>query len=146
MPTGKRKGNDSACDKDRLRLSVENEMRAAGAKVLAISSKKVRSPLMVQHKAYATLRKTGDKGFEGNVPIGLKIKGAKTEVASVQNHFKNNTGPLKLAVSPEIMSAALSRFGLKTFKEGQERAIHAILNGENAAVIFPTGGGVFTRF
>ncbi len=34
-----------------------------------------------------------------------------------------------------------SRFGLKSFRQGQLRAIRRLLSGRNVAVVFPTGGG-----
>ena len=34
-----------------------------------------------------------------------------------------------------------SHFGFSEFRPGQEQVVHAILNGQSAAAIFPTGSG-----
>ncbi|KAB8303201.1 hypothetical protein EYC80_004648 [Monilinia laxa] len=61
---------------------------------------------------------------------------------------KENSSTIKkqaTGVSPKVFQSAISalnsNFGLKSFRLKQQQAISRILDGESAAVVFPTGGG-----
>src|SRR5690625_2965672 len=59
-----------------------------------------------------------------------------------RNHQTETSSDVRTSPGPEQAVANLRKYwGFENFRNGQERAVHAVLEGRDTLVLLPTGGG-----
>ncbi|PFH37945.1 hypothetical protein BESB_002860 [Besnoitia besnoiti] len=132
-PAEKSRANPRASDglsagTESLPQDAQPRLKAEGA-----SERRTTPSAFFRHLGSATdSKQNGASAKEGDAPPGRE-RLAKGPVAAEASHGE----------SPEdhVLKALKNKFGYTAFRAGQEQAVRAVLEGNDALVVMPTGGG-----